>query len=379
MTDEGLSAAISECMLADQPVLRQRLARLNSNASRSNGRRKAQTRLRHAIAKSSARRKWRLDNLPSITIPETLPICLWRERIAEVVTANAVTIVCGETGSGKTTELPEICLSVGLGVSGLIGHTQPRRLAARGVAASIAEELGYAPGKGVGHKVRFDRDVDSDCYIKLMTDGILLAEIQSDPMLSAYDTIIIDEAHERSLNVDFLLGYMKTLLPKRPELKLIVSSATIDTQRFSDYFGGAPVVEVEGRTYPVEIRYRPPEDAASESNDRVAQAVSAISDLWAQQTGDILAFFPGERDIHEALGKLRGKKLQGAELVPLYARPPLAPHRRVMEPGRPRRIVLSTNVAETSVTVPNVRCVVDTGVARINRYNRHSGVARLPI
>lgn len=376
---DRLDAAISECMLADQPALRQRLARLSGDVAGSNRRRGARTRLRRAIARSSARRKRRLENLPRAIIPDSLPISSSRESIAETLVANPVTIVCGETGSGKTTQLPKICLQVGRGVSGLIGHTQPRRVAARSVAARIAEELGSTAAKTVGHKVRFDRDVASDCYIKVMTDGILLAEIQSDPMLTAYDTIIIDEAHERSLNVDFLLGYLKTLLPARPELRLIVSSATIDTQRFSDYFAGAPVVEVEGRTYPVEIRYQPGEERNSESDDGIVQAVSAIGDLWANESGDILAFFPGERDIHEAIRKLRGKPLPDAEILPLYARLPIAAQRRALEPGHKRRIVLSTNVAETSVTVPKVRCVVDTGLARISRYNRHSGVSRLPV
>jgi ATP-dependent helicase HrpA len=377
--NDSLDAAISECMLADQPALRQRLAHLSGDAGRSNERRSDRIRLRHAIARSSARRKRRLENLPSAVVPDPLPIHAWCERIAETVMANAVTIVCGETGSGKTTQLPKICLKAGRGVAGLIGHTQPRRVAARGVAARIAEELGSMVGKAVGHKVRFDRDVDPDCYIKVMTDGILLAEIQTDPMLSAYDTIIIDEAHERSLNVDFLLGYLKLLLPERPELRLIVSSATIDTQRFSDYFNGAPVVEVEGRTYPVEVRYQPAEETDPLSDDRVVRAVSAISNLWAKEPGDILAFFPGERDIHDALGKLRGKQIPDAEILPLYARLPLPAQRRALESAETRRIVLSTNVAETSVTVPKVRCVVDTGVARISRYNRHSGVSRLPV
>lgn len=377
--NDDLETAISGCMLADQPEFRRRLARLAGNTADANTQRRAHARLRKAIGRSSARRQRRLENTPPISVPESLPIHAWRDSIAETVSANPVTIVCGETGSGKTTQLPKICLSIGRGASGLIGHTQPRRVAARSVSARIAEELEGESAKVIGYKVRFDRDIDPDCYVKVMTDGILLAEIQSDPMLTAYDTIIIDEAHERSLNVDFLLGHLKTLLPSRPELKVIISSATIDTARFSDYFDGAPVVEVEGRTYPVEVRYQPAEEAETESGDRVAQAVSAIADLWACESGDILAFFPGERDIHDALKKLRGRHMPGTEILPLYARLPLAAQRRALEPGKTRRIVLATNVAETSVTVPRVRCVVDTGMARISRYNRHSGVARLPV
>ncbi|HSS64855.1 MAG TPA: ATP-dependent RNA helicase HrpA [Gammaproteobacteria bacterium] len=379
MTGSDLEAAIAACMLADQPRFTRRLATLGRKERGKNGIRRARSRLRDEIARSVERRRRRLSDLPRAAPLEELPIASARGEIAETIKAHPVTIVCGETGSGKSTQLPKICLSLRRGVSGYIGHTQPRRIAARSVAMRIASELGSATGNVVGHKVRFDRDVSEDSYIKVMTDGILLAEIQSDPKLLGYDTIIIDEAHERSLNIDFLLGYLKLLLPSRPDLKVVVSSATIDTRRFSDFFDGAPVVEVAGRAYPVEVRYRPADSDESDGPDPVSHAVDAISGLWNEAQGDILAFFPGEREIVEAARALREKKLEGAEILPLYARLPLAGQRRAIEPGKVRRVVLATNVAETSLTVPNVRAVVDTGVARISRYNRHSGVQRLPV
>ncbi len=379
MNTTNLETAILQCMLADQPRLRRRLARLGGKGRGKNGARRAHKSLRTEIDRSTKRRLERLAALPKPDFPEVLPITAALKEIAGTIETHQVTIVCGDTGSGKTTQLPKICLSLGRGVSGYIGHTQPRRIAARGVALRIASELGSAPGRVVGHKVRFDRDVNDSCYLKVMTDGILLAEIQSDPKLLNYDTIVIDEAHERSLNVDFLLGYLKLLLPSRPDLKLIVSSATIDTERFSEFFDGAPVVEVSGRMYPVEVRYRPLETTNGEPADRVDQAVDEIRELWRKEQGDILAFFPGERDIIEAARALKDKAPNGAEVLPLYARLPLARQRRAIEAGSVRRIVLATNVAETSVTVPKVGCVVDTGVARVSRYNRHSGVQRLPI
>ena len=380
MTGSNLEAAIAGCMLADQPQLTQRLAALaRKSRGKKNGANKARSRLRADIARSTKRRQQRRTALPRPAFPDELPISRARDEIAKTIDLNQFTIVCGETGSGKTTQLPKICLSIGRGVAGFIGHTQPRRVAARGVAARVASELGEGAGRLVGHKVRFDRDVDQDCYLKIMTDGILLAEIQSDPILLAYDTLIIDEAHERSLNIDFLLGYLKQLAHSRPDLKVVVSSATIDTQRFSEFFDGAPIVEVSGRVYPVEVRYRPPDGEVSDGVDRVSQAVREIVMLFKEQQGDILAFFPGEREIIEAARALEGEKLKGAEVLPLYARLPLNRQRRAIEGGERRRVVLATNVAETSLTVPKVRCVVDTGVARISRYNRHAGVQRLPI
>jgi ATP-dependent helicase HrpA len=379
MPSSNLEQAIAACMLADQLRFTRRLATLARKARGKNGLRRARARLREDIARSAERRQRRLSVLPRPELSADLPIASAWDEIAETIQRHPVTIVCGETGSGKTTQLPKICLSIGRGVAAFIGHTQPRRIAARGVAARIASELGSAPGKIVGHKVRFDRDVNENCYVKVMTDGILLAEIQSDRELLNYDTIIIDEAHERSLNIDFLLGYLKLLLPSRPDLKLVVSSATIDTERFSDFFGGAPVVEVSGRMYPVEVRYRPPQIETSVGSDRVAHAVDEIRELWRSEPGDILAFFPGEREIIEASRELRDAQLKGTEVLPLYARLPLGRQRRAIEPSGVRRIVLATNVAETSLTVPKVRCVLDTGVARVSRYNRHAGVQRLPV
>ncbi len=379
MNRSDLEAAIAGCMLADQPRLMRRLDKLVPKGRGKDGARGARSRLRNDIDRSALRRQKRLDALPKPEIAEALPIASATDEIARTIANRPVTIVCGETGSGKTTQLPKICLSIGRGVSACIGHTQPRRIAARGVAARIAYETGTASGDLVGYKVRFDRDVGEFCYVKVMTDGILLAEIQSDPQLLGYDTIIIDEAHERSLNIDFLLGYLKLLLPSRPDLKVVVSSATIDTRRFAEFFDGAPVVEVAGRMYPVQVRYRLSESENSEPLDRVAQAVGEIEELWKQEKGDILAFFPSEREIVDAARELKGKKFKGAEVLPLYARLPLGRQRRAIEPGDSRRIVLATNVAETSLTVPNVRCVVDTGVARVSRYNRHAGVQRLPI
>jgi ATP-dependent helicase HrpA len=379
MTGSDLEAAIATCMLADQPRFTRRLAELARKGRGRNGFRRQRSRLRGEIVRSAERRQRRLSRLPMPAVLDDLPIAAAKAEIAKTIEDNQVTVVCGETGSGKTTQLPKICLSLGRGVAGYIGHTQPRRIAARSVAARIASEIGPATGSVVGYKVRFDRDVDEDSYVKVMTDGILLAEIQSDPELRDYDTIIIDEAHERSLNIDFLLGYLKLLLSSRPDLKVVVSSATIDSRRFSDFFDGAPVVDVAGRTYPVEVRYRPPGESESDGADRVDHAVSEIVRLWKEERGDILAFFPGEREIVEAAHSLRDKKLEGGEVLPLYARLPLARQRRAIESGTVRRVVLATNVAETSLTVPKVRCVVDTGVARVSRYNRHAGVQRLPI
>src|SRR6185369_13903884 len=298
---------------------------------------------------------------------------------------HQVVVIAGETGSGKTTQIPKICLELGRGIVGQIGHTQPRRLAARTVADRIAEELGTTLGETVGYKVRFtDRSSDTT-QIKIMTDGILLAEVQRDRMLRAYDTLIIDEAHERSLNVDFLLGYLKQLLPRRTDLKLIITSATIDTERFAQHFDGAPVVEVTGRTYPVEVRYRPvvdpdaEEDSTADERDQTQAIVDAVDELRREGPGDVLVFLSGEREIRdtaEALGRL---DLPDTELLNLYARLSIAEQHRVFQPHKGRRIVLATNVAETSLTVPGIRYVIDTGNARISRYNRRTTVQRLPI
>jgi ATP-dependent helicase HrpA len=332
----------------------------------------------------------RRANLPRPTYPDDLPVVAQREAIARAIERHPVVIVCGETGSGKTTQLPKICLELGRGVAGMIGHTQPRRIAARTVAARIASELKSPLGHAVGYKVRFSDRVSADTYIKVMTDGILLAETQGDRLLRAYDTLIIDEAHERSLNVDFLLGYLKELLEgtaRRPDLKVIVTSATINAERFSRHFSGAPVIEVSGRLYPVEVRYRPPGGSAARNGEEKSEPeeeqmvdgiVDAVGDLVRQPGGgDILVFLPGEREIREAADALRGHSYKGAEVLPLYGRLSLAEQERVFHPGASRRIVLATNVAETSLTVPRIRYVVDTGLARINRYSYRNKVEQL--
>ena len=313
----------------------------------------------------------------------TLPV---HERLDDIKTAiqnHQVTIICGETGSGKTTQLPKICLELGRGVAGLIGHTQPRRLAARSVAERIAEELGSSLGEAVGYKVRFNDHTSRDAYVKLMTDGILLAETQTDRFLTAYDTLIIDEAHERSLNIDFLLGYLKQLLPKRPDLKVIITSATIDAERFSRHFNHAPVIEVSGRTYPVEILYRPlHEQDEDEAEIEMADAiVDAADELARYGEGDILVFLAGEREIREAAEALRKSPLRrDDEILPLFARLSHAEQHKIFHPsGSKRRIVLATNVAETSLTVPRIRYVIDTGLARVKRYSARAKVEQLHV
>ncbi|MGB0113265.1 MAG: ATP-dependent RNA helicase HrpA [Ilumatobacteraceae bacterium] len=333
--------------------------------------------------------------------PESLPITERREEIVDAIRTHQVVIVAGETGSGKSTQLPKLCLEAGRGVAGMIGHTQPRRVAARTIAERVADELGSKLGEDVGYTVRFTDQVGDGTLVKVMTDGILLAEIQRDRMLRRYDTLIIDEAHERSLNIDFILGYLKQLLPKRPDLKVIVTSATIDTDRFAQHFSDCPVIEVTGRTFPVEIRYRPfGPDAMSESDaegpsdapaqhavrderDQVQAIVDAVEELSREAPGDVLVFLSGEREIHDTADALRRLELRQTEVLPLYARLSSAEQHRIFERpatgGAGRRIVLATNVAETSLTVPGVRYVVDAGLARISRYSRRLKVQRLPI
>ncbi|WP_200209877.1 ATP-dependent RNA helicase HrpA [Micromonospora coerulea] len=350
------------------------------------------------VARAEARLASRRAAVPTITYPAQLPVSERRDDISAAIRDHQVVIVAGETGSGKTTQLPKICLELGRGISGLIGHTQPRRLAARTVADRIAEELGTELGDVVGYKVRFTDQVGENSLVKLMTDGILLAELQTDRMLRQYDTLIIDEAHERSLNIDFILGYLRQLLPRRPDLKVIITSATIETDRFAQHFADAegqpaPIVEVSGRTYPVEVRYRPlvevteaEEEDADEENvrDQIQAIGDAVEELAAEGPGDILVFLSGEREIRDtadALGKLVQKKrsLLGTEILPLYARLSSAEQHRVFAPHAGRRVVLATNVAETSLTVPGISYVVDPGTARISRYSSRLKVQRLPI
>ena len=333
--------------------------------------------------------------LPPVSFPEELPVSGRRVEIAAALAAHQVIIVCGETGSGKTTQLPKICLQLGRGQRGLIGHTQPRHIAATSTAKRIAQELGSPPGMHVGFKVRFNDTLSSGAWVKLMTDGILLAETQGDPLLKQYDTLIIDEAHERSLNIDFLLGYLKQLLPKRPDLKVIITSATIDADRFARHFGSldkpAPVIEVSGRLYPVELRYRPVEadvalvarpgaaQKAKEQRDLMDAIVDAVDELALIGPGDVLVFLPGEREIRDVAEALRKHHPPHVEILPLYARLSAQEQERVFKSSNARRIVLATNVAETSLTVPGIRYVVDAGTARVKRYSYRNKVEQLQI
>ncbi|MEV5387461.1 ATP-dependent RNA helicase HrpA [Streptomyces sp. NPDC052721] len=334
------------------------------------------------IGKAEARMAERRSRVPAVTYPEQLPVSQKKDEIAAAIRDHQVVIVAGETGSGKTTQIPKICLELGRGVRGMIGHTQPRRIAARTVAERVAEELRTPLGEAVGWKVRFTDQVNPDAtFIKLMTDGILLAEIQTDRELRAYDTIIIDEAHERSLNIDFLLGYLAQLLPKRPDLKVVITSATIDPERFSRHFGDAPIIEVSGRTYPVEVRYRPllEEESDDADRDQITAICDAVEELQAEGPGDILVFLSGEREIRDTADALEKKKYRFTEVLPLYARLSHAEQHRVFQPHTGRRIVLATNVAETSLTVPGIKYVIDPGFARISRYSHRTKVQRLPI
>ncbi|MFJ5230077.1 ATP-dependent RNA helicase HrpA [Kitasatospora sp. NPDC088391] len=330
----------------------------------------------------------RLAAVPVIRYPQELPVAQKKDEILAAVRDHQVVIVAGETGSGKTTQIPKICLELGRGVRGLIGHTQPRRIAARTVAERVAEELDTPLGGAVGWKVRFTDQAGPDTLVKLMTDGILLAEVQTDRDLRQYDTLIIDEAHERSLNIDFLLGYLKQLLPRRPDLKVIITSATIDPERFAEHFDGAPIIEVSGRTYPVEVRYRPlldDEEFEEDENDRdrdrdqIQGICDAVEELQAEGPGDILVFLSGEREIRDTADALTKLKLKFTEILPLYARLSSAEQHRVFQRSNSRRVVLATNVAETSLTVPGIKYVIDPGTARISRYSHRTKVQRLPI
>ncbi|WP_406485373.1 ATP-dependent RNA helicase HrpA [Streptomyces sp. NBC_01563] len=333
-------------------------------------------------AQAAERLSLRAGRMPALTYPEQLPVSQKKDEILEAIRDHQVVIVAGETGSGKTTQIPKICMELGRGVRGMIGHTQPRRIAARTVAERVADELKTPLGEAVGWKVRFTDQVNPEAtFVKLMTDGILLAEIQTDRELRAYDTIIIDEAHERSLNIDFLLGYLARLLPKRPDLKVVITSATIDPERFARHFGEAPIVEVSGRTYPVEVRYRPllEEEGDDSDRDQITAICDAVDELQTEGPGDILVFLSGEREIRDTADALNKRNLRHTEVLPLYARLSHAEQHRVFQRHTGRRIVLATNVAETSLTVPGIKYVIDPGNARISRYSHRTKVQRLPI
>jgi len=357
------------CMRRD----RGRLARL-----RRAGRKRELDELYRA---SSRLRRSRAENVPPLRYDPALPITARKDEIVAAIRDHQVIVVCGETGSGKSTQLPKLCLEAGLGIDGFIGHTQPRRVAARAIAGRLAEELGGSVGGRAGYKFRFAEQVADETYVKVLTDGMLLAELETDRRLVRYDALIIDEAHERSLNIDFLLGVLKRLLPKRPDLKVIVTSATIDPQMFSRYFDDAPVIEVSGRTWPVEIRYRPFDQGDGDAGDRNLEValLHAVDELQREGPGDILIFLPGEFQIHQTAALLRRRHYRDTEILPLYARLPAAEQQRIFKPGGRRRIVLATNVAETSITVPGIRYVIDSGLARISRYRPARQVQALPV
>ncbi len=418
-----LEQQLNGCMLVDRFPLKRRLQQARALIQQQKPVGNSLADIAKKIQGSKQRYQQRLEQLPKPEYPLALPVSARKDEIAEAISKHQVVIVCGETGSGKTTQLPKICLELGRGVAGLIGHTQPRRIAARSVASRIAQELASPLGEVVGYKVRFNDKVSEKNYIKLMTDGILLAETQGDKFLNAYDTIIIDEAHERSLNIDFLLGYLKQLLPKRPDLKVIVTSATIDAERFSNHFSGAPVFEVSGRTYPVEVRYRPlgkaglaSKEISSDDDDldiellgqdvmgvkrksrtesrwleeddeeeAIEEAIlDTADDLLRLGDGDILVFLPGEREIRDTADHLRkyqgrSPKLRTVEILPLFARLSIEDQQKIFRTSGQRRIVLSTNVAETSLTVPGIKYVIDAGLARVNRYSTRAKVEQLQI
>ncbi len=377
-TAQSLKAAIKDCMQKDRFRLSKRIqgaSRIKNEESRS----AVFDEIALDIASSMMTVAQRQQNVPHIEYPEILPVSQKRDDIAKAILENQVVIVAGETGSGKTTQLPKICAEIGRGKFGVIGHTQPRRLAARSVASRIAEEMHTQLGEYVGYKVRFNDKVSENTQIKLMTDGILLAEIQHDRFLNQYDTIIIDEAHERSLNIDFILGYLKNVLPKRPDLKVIITSATIDPERFSKHFSDAPIIEVSGRTYPVDTRYRPLSGEDDVDRDQLQGIFDAVDELCDEGLGDILIFMNGEREIRDTADALSKRGLKETEIVPLYARLSAGEQNRIFQPHTGRRIVLATNVAETSLTVPGIRYVIDPGTARISRYSYRTKVQRLPI
>jgi len=376
---DQINKAIRHILLKDQFAARRKAKSIQSRLNASKPVERELVNLQSLVNKSANQYQCRLQNKPSTSYPEDLPVSQKRNEIIQAIKQNQVIVICGETGSGKTTQLPKMCLDAGLGIRGMIGHTQPRRLAARSVANRIAEELKTETGNVVGYKVRFSDVLSEKSLIKLMTDGILLSEIHHDAFLNNYDCIIVDEAHERSLNIDFLLGYLKRLIVKRRDLKIIITSATIDPQRFSKHFNDAPIIEVSGRTYPVDIEYRDTETEDGEVRDLQRSVADCVDEISHHDRGDILVFLSGERDIRETADYLSKQNLQNTEILPLLARLSAAEQNKIFKGSSKRRIILSTNVAETSLTVPGIKYVIDTGLARISRYSWRSKIQRLPI
>lgn len=377
-----LQALLPRCLLPDWVRLGSRLVRLLRDQHHPASHDAVLNRLLAQARSSAELREKRGACVPRVQYPPDLPITARKDEIVAAIRDHQVVVIAGETGSGKTTQIPKMCLEAGLGIEAKIGCTQPRRVAALSISQRIAEELNVAWGREVGCKIRFDDRSSSETYIKLMTDGILLAETQGDPLLSEYNALIIDEAHERSLNIDFLLGYLKGLLAKRTDLKLIITSATIDTQAFARHFGDAPIIEVSGRTYPVEVLYEPFDANSEESGDVtfIDAAVSTVEKLiYESDNGDILIFLPGERDIRETRDMLEGRFSRDAEIIPLFGRLSAGEQQRVFSPSFRRKIIIATNIAETSLTIPGIRYVVDAGLARISRYNPRTRTKRLPV
>lgn len=371
-----LFSQLNDMMIIDQRRLASRIKGL-SQIKKEERQQAVAAEIQAQIQLAQDRLKQRQSAVKSIEFPESLPVSQRKAEIQKLIAENQVVVIAGETGSGKTTQLPKMCLELGLGQKGLIGHTQPRRIAARSVASRIAEELETELGGIVGYKVRFNDQISEQTQIKLMTDGILLAEIQTDRFLNQYDTLIIDEAHERSLNNDFILGYLKQLLPHRPDLKVIITSATIDVERFAKHFNNAPIIEVSGRTYPVEVRYRP--IVEDDEQDQLQGILNAVDELQAEGRGDILIFLSGEREIRDTAEALEKQNLKHTEILPLFARLSAQEQNKIFHPSGLNRIVLATNVAETSLTVPGIKYVIDPGTARISRYSYRTKVQRLPI
>jgi len=370
---------LHECMVGDRHALAQTIRKINQRKRQQKSVDKMLTQQQRRFERSRSLSATRASLVPDIAYPEELPVSGEREKIKELIQDHPVVILCGETGSGKTTQLPKICLELGYGIHGAIGHTQPRRIAARSVCNRIAEELGCEVGQQIGYKVRFDDQSSENTLVKLMTDGMLLTETQHDRYLNQYDVIIIDEAHERSLNIDFLIGYLKHIQSRRPDLKIIITSATIDPERFSRHFDNAPIIEVSGRTYPVEYQYRPLSGDDEGDRDVVSAIVDTVHEVSQIDTGDILVFLSGEREIRETADALNKENLRLTEILPLFGRLSSSEQNRIFKPGSKRHIVLATNIAETSLTVPRIRYVIDAGQARISRYSHRLKIQQLPI